>query len=75
MDRIDAEAIHEAGKEAVIVTLQQQCERIKKLEKRIASLRKNSTNSSKPPSSDDPKIKKENPEKVRWSTRPQRQEA
>jgi tetrahydromethanopterin S-methyltransferase subunit B len=75
MDRIDAEAIHEAGQEAVIVTLQQQCERIKKLEKRISSLRKNSTNSSKPPSSDDPKIKKENPEKVRWSTRPQRQEA
>lgn len=58
MDRVDAELIHEAGKEAVIVTLQQQCEQIKKLEKRIASLSQNSTNSSRPPSSDDPGAKK-----------------
>jgi transposase len=58
MDRADAEAIHEAGKKAVIVTLHQQCEQIKKLEKLVTSLRQNSTNSSKPPSSDGPETKK-----------------
>jgi hypothetical protein len=67
MDRVDAKLIHEAGQEAVIITLQQQCEQIKKLEKLVASLRQNSTNSSRPPSSDGPgakkKTKKEHPEK------------
>ena len=58
MDRADAEALYEAGKEAIILTLSQQCERIKKLEQRIASLSQNSTNSSKPPSSDGPETKK-----------------
>ncbi len=58
MDRADAEAIHRAGKEAVVVTLSQQCQRIKKLEKLVASLRQDSTNSSKPPSSDGPGTKK-----------------
>ena len=58
MDRADAEAIIEAGKEAVIVTLHQQCEQIEKLEKLVASLRQNSTNSSRPPSSDGPGTKK-----------------
>ena len=58
MDRADAEAIIDAGKEAVIVTLHQQCEHIEKLEKLVASLRQNSTNSSKPPSSDGPGTKK-----------------
>jgi len=32
MDRVDAKLIHEAGQEAVIITLQQQREQIKKLE-------------------------------------------
>ena len=58
MHRADAEAIYDAGKEAVIVTLLQQCEQIKKLEKRVASLSKDSSNSSKPPSSDGPGEKK-----------------
>ena len=58
MNRSDAEAIHEAGIEAVVVTLSQQCEQIKKLEKLVASLRMDSTNSSKPPSSDSPGTKK-----------------
>jgi transposase len=58
MDRSDAEEIYAAGKEAVITTLLQQCERIKKLEKRVASLSQDSTNSSKPPSSDGPELKK-----------------
>ncbi len=58
MNKADAEAIYDAGKEAVIVTLQQQCEQINKLEKRVASLSKDSSNSSKPPSSDGPAKKK-----------------
>jgi len=60
MDRADAEAICEAGREAIIVTLSQQCERIKKLEQLVASLCQNSTNSSKPPSSDGPETEKKN---------------
>jgi len=60
MDRADAEEICDAGREVIIATLNQQCERIKKLEKLVASLRKNSTNSSKPPSSDGPEVQKKN---------------
>jgi transposase len=59
MDRADAEAIYEAGRDAVIVSLSQQCERINKLEQLVASLRQNSTNSSKPPSLDGPETKKQ----------------
>jgi len=57
MDRRDAEEIYEAGKEAVITTLLQLCDRVEKLEKRVASLSQNSTNSSKPPSSDGLEVK------------------
>ncbi|WP_319550285.1 hypothetical protein [Desulfogranum marinum] len=39
VDRADAKAIHEAGKEAVIITLSQQCQRIKKLEELVTSFR------------------------------------
>lgn len=58
MDKRDAEHIYAAGKEAVITTLLQLCERIGKLDKRVASLSQNSTNSSKPPSSDGLEVKK-----------------
>lgn len=58
MDKRDAEQIYTAGKEAVVTTLLQLCERIDKLEMRVASLSQNSTNSSKPPSSDGLEVKK-----------------
>lgn len=60
MDRADAKLICEAGDEAVIASLIYQCEQIKKLQKKVASLQKDSTNSSKPPSFDGPKTKKPN---------------
>ena len=61
MDRQEAERIYNAGKEVVIETLLAMDARIKnleqkipELEKAIASLSKNSSNSSRPPSSDNP---------------------
>lgn len=68
MDRQEAERIYEAGREEVIATLLQMDARIRELEKieqrvgeleqRVARLTRNSTNSSKPPSSDPPSLKK-----------------
>ncbi len=59
----EAELIWEAGKEVVIRTLFLMDARIKELEeqfrllnKKIASLSRNSTNSSNPPSSDGPAV-------------------
>jgi transposase len=61
MDRQEAERIYNAGKEVVIETLLAMDARIKnleqkipELEKAIAALSKNSSNSSRPPSSDKP---------------------
>ena len=55
----EAGAIYDAGREVVIRTLLEFCDvieslqqRIEELEKKVAALSKNSTNSSKPPSSD-----------------------
>lgn len=63
MDIREAELIFEAGKEAVVKVLLEMDARIGSLtqqvisfEKQIASLSTNSTNSSKPPSSDGPKV-------------------
>jgi transposase len=63
MDRQEAERIYDAGKEAVITKLlemdaqiQELSNLILKLKKKIASLTQNSTNSSKPPSSDGPGV-------------------
>jgi transposase len=63
MDIREAELIYEAGKEAVVKALLEMHNRIESfseqiniLEKKIASLSNNSTNSSKPPSSDGPGV-------------------
>lgn len=65
MDRQEAERIYNAGKEVVIETLLAMDARIKyleqkipELERAIAALSKNSSNSSRPPSSDKPWINK-----------------
>ena len=65
MDRQTAERIYNAGKEVVIETLLAMDARIKylerkipELEKAIAALNKNSSNSSRPPSSDKPWARK-----------------
>ena len=59
MDIREAELIYEAGRDAVVKTLLELHARIESLsqqvtllERKIASLSTNSTNSSKPPSSD-----------------------
>lgn len=63
MDIREAELIYEAGKEAVVKALMEMDARISAfeqqilaLQKQIASLSTNSTNSSKPPSSDGPQV-------------------
>jgi transposase len=63
MDRREAELLYDLGKEAVVEKLLEMSARISALEqqirefeKKIASLLTNSTNSSKPPSSDGPKV-------------------
>ena len=58
MDREDAARIYDAGKEAVIETLISYSAKIQQLEQNIAALHRNSTNSSRPPSSDPPWAKK-----------------
>ena len=65
MDIREAELIFEAGKETVVKTLLELHARIESLsqqvitlERKITSLSTDSTNSSKPPSSDGPKVAK-----------------
>lgn len=65
MDSREAEIIFEAGKEVVIEKLLEMNARIlsfeqkiQELEKKIASLTTNSTNSSKPPSTDPPQVQR-----------------
>ncbi|MCP4340744.1 MAG: IS66 family transposase, partial [Desulfobulbaceae bacterium] len=58
MNREEAIHIYEAGKEAVIEKLMSYAENICQLEQRIAALTRNSSNSSRPPSSDPPSMKK-----------------
>ncbi|MHC1742930.1 MAG: IS66 family transposase [Syntrophobacteraceae bacterium] len=74
MDAREAELIYEAGKETVVKVLLEMDARIRALEeqvlalqKKIASLSSNSTNSSKPPSSDGPQVTK--PKKKKKSSR------
>jgi hypothetical protein len=54
LDRNEAKAIYERGEEAVIEKLIEMDARLTALERRNAELTSNSTNSSKPPSSDGP---------------------
>ena len=58
MDRQEAERIYEAGREAVIAALMAMDVRIKEMEQVVARLTRNSSNSSRPPSSDPPGLKK-----------------
>jgi transposase len=58
MDRAEAEKIYEQGKEAVIAKLLEMDARLTALEQKLAKLTSNSTNSSKPPSSDGPHVKR-----------------
>lgn len=58
MDRQEAERIYDAGKEAVIEQLLSFVAHIRKLEQSVARLSRNSSNSSRPPSSDPPGMKK-----------------
>jgi transposase len=75
MDAREAELIYNAGKEAVVKALLEMDTRIGALgqqilvlEKKIASLSTNSTNSSKPPSSDGPQVTR--PKKKKSSRSP-----
>ena len=63
MDRQEAERIYDAGKEVVIETLLKMDARILEQEQIIAKLTRNSSNSSRPPSSDPPWRKKESSQK------------
>jgi transposase len=58
MDKQEAERIFDAGREVVIETLLKMDSRILELEQNIARLTRNSSNSSRPPSSDPPGMKK-----------------
>jgi hypothetical protein len=53
MDKPEAEKLYDSGKEPTCTKLMEQDDQIKKLKEKIASLSQDSSNSSKPPSSDD----------------------
>jgi len=78
MDKSEAEKLYDSGKEPTITRLLELDDQIKKLKKKIASLSQDSSNSSKPPSSQGPDKKKISQEetalrqKNRWSKGPQR---
>lgn len=61
MDRRAAEKLYDSGKEPTVVKLLKYGEQNDKLKRKIAQLEKNSTDSSKPPSSDNPKDKNQQP--------------
>ena len=69
MNRQEAERIYDSGKEAVIEKLLLLATHIRHLEQSVARLSRNSSNSSRPPSSDPPGMKKGN--KKAKSTRKQ----
>jgi transposase len=58
MNRQEAERLYESGKETVIETLMSFAAQVRQLEQSIAALTRNSSNSSRPPSSDPPGMKK-----------------
>jgi transposase len=59
MDRPGAERLYDSGKEPTVAKLLEYDAENTRLKRKIAQLQKNSTNSSKPPSSDNPCDKKE----------------
>ncbi len=59
MNRQEAEHIYDSGREAVIEKLLSFAAHIRQLEQSIAALTRNSSNSSRPPSSDPPGMKKD----------------
>lgn len=61
MDRGAAEKLYDSGKEPTVAKLLEYDVENKKLKSKIAQLEKNSTNSSKPPSSDNPQDKNSKP--------------
>lgn len=61
MDRRAAEKLYDSGKEPTVAKLLEYDAEEKKLKRKIAQLVKNSTNSSKPPSSDNPQDKNQHP--------------
>lgn len=58
MDKPQAERLYDSGKEPTVEKLLEQDQQIKTLKAKIADLSTDSTNSSKPPSSDGPAVKK-----------------
>jgi transposase len=58
MDRQEAQRIYDSGREAIIDKLLSFAAHIRQLEQSIAGLTRNSSNSSRPPSSDPPGVKK-----------------
>jgi len=59
MDRCGAERLYDSGKEPTVAKLLEYDAENTKLKRKIAQLERNSTNSSKPPSSDNPQDKEE----------------
>jgi transposase len=58
MDKREAEILYDSGKEPTVDKLLELDEENKTLKEKLAALSKDSTNSSKPPSSDAPQVKK-----------------
>ena len=54
MDRPEAEKLYDTGKEPTVGKLLELDDQVKLLKQKIASLTQNSSNSSRPPSSDGP---------------------
>jgi transposase len=61
VDRRAAEKLYDSGKEPTVAKLLEYDEENEKLKRKIAQLKKNSTDSSKPPSSDNPQDKNQQP--------------
>jgi hypothetical protein len=61
VDRRVAEKLYDSGKEPTVAKLLEYDEENEKLKREVAQLKKNSTDSSKPPSSDNPRDKNQQP--------------
>jgi len=61
VDRRSAEKLYESGKEPTVAKLLEYDAENKELKRKIAQLQKNSTNSSKPPSTDNPQDRNQHP--------------